>query len=91
MNETTADLIWNSSISVWLKADLDILVERTGRNGKRPILKNGNPRDILQGLMDKRYPIYENADIVVESTSEEVGKTLEVLLKTLADHLESTG
>ncbi len=90
MNEMTADLIWNSAISIWLKADLDVLVERTGRNGKRPLLKNGNPRDILQGLMDKRYPIYENADIVVESTDQEVDKTLAVLLKTLADHLEKT-
>ncbi len=90
MNEMTADLIWNSAISVWLKADLDVLVERTGRNGKRPLLKTGNPRDILQGLIDKRYPIYENADIVVESADQEVDKTLAVLLKTLAYHLEKT-
>ena len=91
MNESTADLIWNSSVSVWLSADVDILVERTGRTGKRPLLKNGDPRDILQSLMDKRTPVYERADIMVETTEADISHTLSVLLKTLADHLQKAG
>ncbi len=59
--------IKESAISVWLRADLEILVERTARRGGRPLLKNGSPRAILAGLIDERYPLYAKADIVVDS------------------------
>lgn len=54
--------------AVWLHADLETLMERTGRRDTRPLLKNGNPREILGGLMDQRYPVYAEAEIRVEST-----------------------
>lgn len=57
-----------SGAAVWLRADLDTLVERTGRKNTRPLLRGGDPRVILQGLIDQRYPLYAEADIVVEST-----------------------
>lgn len=91
MNDQTAELIWSSSISVWIKAGLDILVERTGRNNKRPLLQGGNPRDILQSLMDKRYPVYARADITVESTDAEAEHTRDNLLSALAEYIEKTG
>jgi len=53
------------AISVWLKADLDTLVERVSRTGHRPILKGGDPAAKLQELMNIRYPIYAEADITV--------------------------
>ncbi len=59
--------IKESALSVWLRADLEILVERTARRGGRPLLKNGSPRAILGGLIDERYPVYASADIVVDS------------------------
>ncbi len=59
--------IKENAISVWLRAGLEILVERTALRGGRPLLKNGNPREILAGLIDKRYPVYAEADIVVDS------------------------
>lgn len=46
---------------------MDIMVERTGRKDNRPLLKNGDPREILTELAGKRYPVYEKADIVVDS------------------------
>ncbi len=55
------------AISVWLKADLDLLVERVSRKESRPLLKNGNPRDVLEKLLREREPIYSQADITVES------------------------
>jgi shikimate kinase len=89
MNEQTAALVWEKSLSIWLKADLAILVERTGRNDKRPLLKNGDPAEILQGLMDKRYPIYSKADITVESSIAEAEITLqERLLPQLVAYVE---
>ena len=88
MNEQTAALIKSASLSVWLKADLDILVERTGRTNKRPLLRDGDPREILQALMDKRYPVYAQADLTVESLALDAEQNAERVLSALADHLE---
>lgn len=67
MDPEVRERIRKSAVSVWLRADLEILVERTARRGGRPLLKNGVPRAILAGLIDKRYPVYAGADIVVDS------------------------
>ncbi len=87
MNDETAALVWSKSIAIWLKADLDVLVERTSRNDKRPLLKNGNPRDILAGLIEKRHPVYAKADLMVETDSSEIECTFEKLLAALDAHL----
>ena len=55
------------SVSVWLRADLDILISRCRRRAHRPLLKGGDPRKILAELMAKRYPVYAEADITVDS------------------------
>jgi shikimate kinase len=87
MNEETASLIWDKSLSIWLKADLDILVERTARNANRPLLKNGDPREILADLMEKRHPAYAKATLTVETDSSEIEHNLQKLLQTLDTHL----
>jgi shikimate kinase len=59
------------AVSVWLRADLDTLVARTARRkGTRPLLEQGDPRDILARLMEQRYPIYAEADYTVDTASE---------------------
>jgi shikimate kinase len=68
-NFDTAQLIWDDAISVWLKADLAVLLERVGRTDRRPLLKNGDPAEILSGLLEKREPIYARADITVDSST----------------------
>lgn len=55
------------AISVWLKADIELLAERVARKGTRPLLKDGNPREVLEKLMCERAHIYAEADITVES------------------------
>jgi shikimate kinase len=67
MNEKTRERIRRRATSVWLRADLDLLVSRVTRRDNRPLLKQGDPRDIMQRLMDERYPVYAKADIVVDS------------------------
>ena len=52
-------------MSIWLKADLDTLMERVAKKPNRPLLKNPDPRAVMQKLMDDRYPVYALADIVV--------------------------
>ncbi len=67
MDPRTRKLIEDAGISIWLKADIDVLLKRVARRNNRPLLKTGDPRDIMQGLIDKRYPVYCNAQITVES------------------------
>lgn len=64
----TRERVRAAGAAVWLRADLDTLVERTGRKNNRPLLRGGDPRVILQGLMDQRYPLYAEAEITVDST-----------------------
>lgn len=54
-------------VSVWLKADLPVLLERVSRRDNRPLLKTGDKSEILRKLMDERYPVYAQADITVDS------------------------
>jgi shikimate kinase len=54
-------------ISVWLRADLELLVRRVSRRTDRPLLKGGDVRQILERLMALRYPVYAEADVAVDS------------------------
>ena len=67
MDPGTRAAIQEQAVSVWLRADLDLLLKRTGRRNNRPLLKRGDPRAILERLMAERYPVYAEADIVVDS------------------------
>lgn len=67
MNDETRALIKERSVSVWLKADLDILARRVGRKDTRPLLSGKDPMAVLAELAQKRYPVYAQADLMVES------------------------
>lgn len=75
------------AVSVWLRADLDTLVRRTARRGRRPLLAGGDPRDILARLMDERYPVYGEADITVDTGEEGADKVVERVIAALESHL----
>ncbi|HXM00045.1 MAG TPA: shikimate kinase [Rhizomicrobium sp.] len=59
--------IKEAGISVWIKAPIDVLLSRVARRDNRPLLRNGDPRDILEKLLVERTPIYAQADLTVES------------------------
>ncbi len=68
MHEDTRKLVEREALSVWLNADLEIILERVSRRpGKRPLLKTGDPREIIAKLMKKRDPVYALADVHVMS------------------------
>lgn len=67
VNLETRALIQQGAISVWLKAEADILFERVSRRSNRPLLNTANPRATLEKLIAERYPIYADADITVLS------------------------
>lgn len=66
MTDSTRALIKEKAISIWLKADFDILWERLHRKTNRPMLKTENPAERLKNLLEIRNPIYAEADIVAE-------------------------
>jgi shikimate kinase len=67
MQPTVREIIKLQATSVWLRAELDILVERVSRRDYRPLLARGDKRDILARLMEERYPVYGEADLTVDS------------------------
>ncbi|SOE16671.1 shikimate kinase [Hoeflea halophila] len=71
MNDTIRTMVLNDGLSVWLKADLDVLWARVSKRDSRPLLKTANPRQTLSDLLDKRYPVYAKADLTVWSRDED--------------------
>jgi shikimate kinase len=67
MDPATRGLIADRGVSLWLRADLDVLVARVLRRTNRPLLKKGDPRAILAKLIERRHPVYAEADVVVDS------------------------
>jgi shikimate kinase len=67
INLQTRELIRTRGISVWLKADLDVLLRRIKRRSDRPLLKTDDPERTLQRLIEERYPIYAEADVTIHS------------------------
>jgi shikimate kinase len=70
MNEQTRRAIADHGVSVWLKADLDTLMERVAKKQNRPLLKNPDPRAAMERLMAERYPVYAKADVTVATRDE---------------------
>jgi len=67
INPQTRELIRTRGISVWLKADLDVLLRRIKRRSDRPLLRTDDPERTLQRLIEERYPIYAEADVTIHS------------------------
>ncbi len=67
INESTRAQIKQGGVSIWLKAELEVLWERVNRRDHRPLLKTENPKQTLENLMNQRYPIYAEADLTVIS------------------------
>lgn len=86
MDPKTRKTIARHAVSVWLRADLDLLVRRTSRRNTRPLLRTGDPREILGRLIDERYPVYAKADITVDSEDAPPEKTVKRVLDALAAH-----
>jgi shikimate kinase len=70
LNDQTQEVIAQQGISVWLKADLDTLMQRVSKRAHRPLLQTEDPEGTMQKLMDARYPIYAKADYTVYSRDE---------------------
>jgi shikimate kinase len=67
MNDETRARIQQGGVSVWLRADLPLLMKRVMKRQDRPLLRTEDPEAVMRGLVDKRYPVYALADVTVES------------------------
>jgi shikimate kinase len=85
----TRALMRAKAVTVWLRAELDVLYDRVRRRGHRPLLRQGDPREVLARLMEQRYPIYAEADIVVDSTAQPADRTTEQVVAALRAHLQA--
>ena len=87
VNAETRALILRDGIAVWLDSDVDTLVERVGRKDTRPLLRGGNPREIIARLKAEREGAYAQAPIHVMSTSGPQSRTVGKVLKGIEQWL----
>ena len=85
------EMVLKRAISVWLKADLDLLVKRTNFRRTRPQLLNNDSREILSQLINERYDTYAVANITVETHDESLRKTLDAVLAALSQYQRNSG
>lgn len=88
MSVETRRLIKERGISIWLRAPLDLLDQRTQNRTHRPLLKKGNQREILAQLINERYPVYKHADITFDVNNEPASQSAERLMDTLIKYGE---
>lgn len=89
VSEETRRLIKAKAISVWLKADLEVLARRVGRKDSRPLLIGRDPLEVLKAQAEVRYPHYAEADIVVETGDAPHHVTVDQVIRAITAHLES--
>lgn len=85
MDARTRAAIKARGVSVWLKADVSLLMERVGRKGTRPLLQTADPRGTMERLVAERYPIYAEADLTVESREGPHDRVVKAIVQALRD------
>jgi len=89
MHDQTRELIKSKAISVWLKADLDVLVRRVSRKDTRPLLAGKDPMAVLEDLAAARYPVYAQADVIVETGDAAHHVTVDQVMQAISAFLEA--
>jgi shikimate kinase len=84
INEETRKSIEAHGVSVWLKADLPLLMKRVMKRSDRPLLQAKDPEAVMKDLMEQRYPIYAQADVTVESKDVQHTQMVNEVVKALA-------
>jgi shikimate kinase len=83
VNDRTRKRIKDKGVSIWLRAEIPVLLERVSRNTARPLLKRGNPEAVLRKLAEERYRYYEQADIVIDSSTGPHRDVVDAIVKKL--------
>ena len=84
MNAETRATIKRNAISIWLRADFDLLMRRVRRRSNRPLLQNDDPEAVMRKLIAERYPVYAEADITVDSRDVAHTSIVNSIIRSLA-------
>lgn len=83
MTPAAADCIFSQSLSIWIEAPLDVVLDRVSKNKTRPLLACEDPRKVLEELMEKRRSTYARADLHVTSGVDSAEHTLEQIIEKI--------
>ena len=83
MQPAIRDEINKKATTVWLRAELPVLLDRVSKRDTRPLLAKGNKKKILGKLIKERYPVYAEADIVIDSSEGPHEKVVQQIMKVL--------
>jgi shikimate kinase len=86
MNDETRKLIEEKGVSIWLRAEFDVLMRRIRRRTDRPLLHTADPDATLKRLIDERYPVYALAELAIESRDVSHEVIVEEVIAALADY-----
>lgn len=85
VDATTRARMRDSAVTIWIKAPVDLLLARVQRKDNRPLLQNGDQREILERLLKEREPSYAEADLSFESENGPHGDMVERIVTALAE------
>jgi len=91
MDEETRRAVTETGLSVWLRADIELLLSRVERRNNRPLLNTGNKRETLERLIAERYPIYGEADVIVDSEDGPHDNMVDKVIDGIIEHLATRG
>lgn len=86
MNPETAADIQKKALSIWLRTDMETLEKRLKNGQSRPLLAGKNIKEVLEGLLSQREPVYKKADIIVDSKDGPVSAMVEEIIARLREH-----
>ena len=90
MQEKTRAIINQSGLSVWLKASPETLAERISNTDSRPLLRGKDPVKTLQQLAKERYPLYQEAELVIDTDGLSLAKAIEKVKKTITSYITTS-
>lgn len=86
IQEEIRHAIKSAAVSVWIKVTLPVVMERLGKENHRPLLQGGNKEEIMRHLMRVRYPVYEKADIMMETKGRDPHGDADHIIGQLRQH-----
>jgi shikimate kinase len=93
LNPATRDLLNQRAVTVWLRADLEVIAERVSRRDTRPLLRGKDVLATLTALAEARYPIYAHADVIADVGAGAHGQAVDAVIAALEryrqDHPEA--
>ncbi len=91
MNAATRDRVAACGVSIWLKAEIEVLLQRVRKRANRPLLQTQDPEQALRRLTGERYPVYALADLCVASRDGPHHAMVDLILEALDQHLDDPG